>query len=135
MSEERKYNIYNEAEDPSKVISDVLAPQLGTDPFDLSTGVDMRRLSHITPDMASALVYCSVRGSKNRAFRKVFNAYLNILVSVDGRGRKQIIQMQLASKGNSSLNIKEDINKPGWISRNITNRDWEKEQRERMNIE
>jgi hypothetical protein len=80
------------------------------------------------------LIYCSIRGGKSRAFRKVLNQYLNMVVSVEGKGRRQIIQMELASKGGGGINVNEDMNKPNWLDRNLFHRSWEEDEKKRLGI-
>jgi hypothetical protein len=133
MSDQQDIRV-NVPDDAGKVIADELAKQLGSDQASLEIGaVDMRRLSVLNPDAIAPLIYCSIRGQKSRAFRKVFNQYLNLVVSGDGRGRRDIIRMEMASRGGAA-NVDAEIKKPGWIERHITNRDWEQEERRRLGM-
>ena len=135
MSDQNTKYVVNVPDDASKTVADELAHQLGSDPMSLEAGVtDMRRLSNIYPDAIIPLMYCAIRGNKSRAFRKVFNLYSNLVVSVDGRGRKDIIHMEIASRGGGALSANSEINKPGWFERNITHRNWEEEEKRRLGI-
>lgn len=132
MSDQQTKYVNYEAQDPAMVVADKLAEQLGSDPSSLEMGAtDMRRLSVLYPDAVVPLLYCKIRARKSRAFRSVFNEYLNLMVSTDGRGRRDIIRMEMASKSGSP-NVDSEIRKPNWFVRNITNRNWEEEERKRL---
>ena len=134
MSDQQPRYVVNVPDDSAKVVADELAHQLGSDPSSLEAGMtDMRRLTNILPEAVVPLIYCSIRGTKNRAFRKVFNQYVNLVVGIDGRGRRDIIRMEMASKGGAT-SVDSEINKPGWVERNITKRNWEEEEKKRVGI-
>jgi len=104
------------------IVAQNLSPQLGTDAKDLAKGgVDMRRLSVIDNKLQAAIAYFSWRGKKVRFWNHIVEQYLNTSPSIGGLGRRQLIQMQSASSG---IQPTEEVEKPGWLARNITNRSW-----------
>jgi len=109
-----------------EVVASTLAPQLGTDATELARGrADMRRLSVIEERDIPFLIYAKIRGRKTRVWDMVYDMYLNLKVSVGGRGRKDIIRMEGVARGGLP-EIAAEFQKPGWIQRNITQRDWRK---------
>jgi hypothetical protein len=134
LSDQQEKFVVNVPDDASKTIADELAHQLGSDATALEGGtIDVRRLSVLFPDAITPLMYCSIRGEKNRAFRKVYNSYLNLMISTDGRGRRDIIRMEMAAKSGQT-NVDSEINKPGWFGRNVTHRNWAEEEKKRLDI-
>ena len=113
-----------------------LAPQLGTDPIEIGAGkVDMRRLTIIGGDKMGAVLYAAVRARSSPTWATVLDWYMNVNVSIGGRGRRDIIRMEQVSRG-GSVNVEGELAaaKPeSWISRNITSRNWKKEEMERLN--
>jgi hypothetical protein len=121
--------------DASKQVADELAHQLGSDTAVIEAGLtDMRRLSVLYPKAVIPLIYCELRGRETRAFKVLYTQFLNLSVGVKGRGRAEIIRMELASRGGGNIDVNEHVEKPGWFSRNITDRDWEKRERERLGL-
>lgn len=124
-----KQHIIQETIDSSSTVAGELAKQLGTDGIILARGeTDMRRFGNISTEAIIPLIYCDLRAKRNKAFGRIFTSYLNLGVSVEARGRRDIIRMQQATLGGNA-NVGEEIQKPGWVQRNITNRDWKDEQR------
>ena len=110
-----------------EVVATALAPQLGSDTTHLSKGVfDMRKLSVIEEKDIPFLIYAKIRGKKAKVWDTIYDMYLNLQVSVGGRGMRNIIHMEGVSKGGLP-DIQSDYEKPSWLSRNITQRDWRKE--------
>jgi len=130
-------------------VAESLSPQLGSDATKLADGrFDMRRLSILTEPLQAALAYFSWRGKNVYARKKTKNGdrklvrrgvrfwghiedwYLNTSPSVKGTGRRQLIEMQRASTGGGPP-IMPPEEKPGWVGRNVTQRDykrkWEEE--------
>ncbi len=138
MSEER----YEEDVPPgviidpgSAIIASALSPQLGTDPVDMDAGrVDMRRLTVLDKDMVGPLLFASIRGKRSDTWKTMVNTYLNISVSVGGRGRRDIIRMEQVSKG-VPVDVTSEIQRPGWLGRNVYSRSWEREERGRLGLE
>jgi len=119
----------------SGIIAEALSPQLGTDPVALDSGrVDMRRLTVLDKEMLGPLLYASLRARSTRVWRNILDSYLNLSVSVGGRGRRDIIRMQGVSRG-IPQNVESEIQRPNWLARNIYQRDWERRERERLGIE
>jgi len=123
----------NENEQPQ---IESLGNQIGTDPIDMSQGrVDMRRLSIIDGSKVGAVLYSAVRARTSPTWATVLEWYLNINVSVGGRGRRDLLRAESASRG-GSLNVDTEIVKPdSFIERNITNRNWKEKELARLNEE
>lgn len=111
------------------VVASSLAPQLGSDRNDLARGrTDMRRLTVIQKADIPFLIYAMIRGKKSRVWKDVYDENLNLNVSIGGRGRRDIIHMEQASKG-GMVNLGGEIEKPGLFTR-IFDRDWKQKQLE-----
>jgi hypothetical protein len=83
-----------------EVVATSLAPQLGSETGFLAQGkVDMRKLSVIEERDIPMLIYAKVRGKKSPVWDLIADSFLNLKVSVGGRGRKDIIRMEGVSKG------------------------------------
>ena len=113
-----------------------LAPQLGTDPIEIGAGkVDMRRLTIIGGDKMGAVLYAAVRSRSSPTWATVLDWYMNVNVSIGGRGRRDIIRMEQVSRG-GSVNVEGELAaaKPeSWIQRNVVNRGWKQAELERLN--
>ena len=117
------------------IIASKLAEQLGTDSADLASGrFDMRRLTNIEKEQLGLIMYATIRSRKSRAWGTVLNVLANWGVSVGGRGRRDIIRMEGVSRGGMAR-VESEIIRPGWGARNIYDRDWERQERERLGIE
>ena len=115
-----------------EIVATTLAPQLGSDAKYLGQGeFDMRKLSVIEERDIPFLIYAKIRGQKTRVWQTIYDMYLNLKVSVGGRGRKDIIRMEGVSKAGLPETPVE-VHKPGWFARNITQRDWKKRLEEEM---
>lgn len=109
-----------------EVVASTLAPQLGSDMTYLSQGkFDMRKLSVIEEKDIPLLMYAYLRSKKTQVWGDIFELFLNLRVSVAGRGRKDIIRMEGVSKGGLP-EIQPELERPGWFERNFLNRDWKK---------
>ena len=113
-----------------------LAPQLGTDPLLLAQAInDMRRLSVFEQKRVKAILYGLERAQTSKAWARLMDNYLSVAVSVGGRGRRDMIRMEDVRHGGAA-NVGEEINRPSsWIARNITNRNWEEKEKERLGID
>ena len=113
-----------------------LAPQLGTDPIEIGAGkVDMRRLTIIGGDKMGAVLYAAVRSRSSPTWATILDWYMNVNVSIGGRGRRDIIRMEQVSRG-GSVNVEGELAaaKPeSWAARNIFKRNWKQEELERLN--
>jgi len=130
-----------------EVVASNLSPQLGSDAKDLAKGgVDMRRLAVLSEPLQTVLAYFSWRGGGQeftvkkrvngeeipvkivrkgvRFWNHITDFYLNTSPSIDGRGRRQLIEMQRATTPGIRQPPLEEGEKPGWLGRNITQRDW-----------
>lgn len=106
-----------------------LAPQLGSDIKDLGKGkFDMRRLSIIKEDDMGFLLYAGIKGRKSQVWRDLREDFLNLKISLNGRGRRDIIRMESVSKGGVA-DVESEIIRPGMIARNVYDRNWEERQR------
>lgn len=107
-----------------------LGPQLGSDQVDLNVGsMDIRRLGVLDRQLIMPMLYCKIRALRgSTTFEVVRNEVLNMNISIGGRGRRDLIRMQVASRG-GGVNVESEIedNKPSWIQRNVTDRDWKEE--------
>jgi len=118
-----------------EIIAETLAPQLGTDTIDLAKGrFDMRRLSVIDDNKIRPLLYGMMRARKSRVWGNLIGNFLNVRISLNGRGRRDIIRMEAVSKGGGA-NVDAEINKPNWAARNLYQRDWEKQEKDRLGID
>jgi len=115
-----------------EVVATSLAPQLGSDMSHLSVGkFDMRKLSFIEQKDIPFLIYAKIRGKKANVWDSIYDMYLNLQVSVGGKGMRNIIRMEGVSKGGLP-DTQQDFDKPGWVQRNLTNREWRKKAKEDM---
>ena len=104
-----------------------LSPQFGSDTVDLVKGkFDMRRLSKINPIEKAWIAFFSLIEEEEDGgyFKEFCQEYLNLAVSEDGWRVNKMIQAIAGSKG--ATNVGELVSKPGWIQRNISQRDWKK---------
>ena len=116
-----------------EVVATSLAPQLGSDTIHLSKGIfDMRKLSFIEERDIPFLIYCKIRGKKAAVWKDIYNLYLNLQVSVGGKGMRNIIRMEGVSKGGLPDMQPEYDDKPGFFQRNFSQRDWRKKAKEDM---
>lgn len=112
------------------IVASVLAPQLGSDRSEVMHGrVDMRRLTVIKESDVPFLIFAKLRSRKSRPWEIVREELLNLKVSVGGRGRRDIIRMEGVSKG-GMVSVESEITQPGWLRRNLYDRNWERNQRE-----
>ncbi len=113
----------------ASVVASKLAEQLGTDPMDLGKArFDMRRLTVIRNSDIGLLLYARIKSRKSRVWKTIYDEILNLRVSIDGRGRRDIIRMEAVSRGGTAA-VESEITRPGLLARNIYDRDWESKQR------
>ena len=111
------------------VVASKLAAQLGTDLVDLGKArFDMRRLSIIQEADVGLLLYAKIKSRKSRVWKTIYEELLNLKVSINGRGRRDIIRMEAVSQGGTA-DVESEIIKPGALARNIYDRNWEDKQR------
>ncbi len=107
-------------------VAETLGPQLGTDGVQLSKGlIDQRKYAVLTPLQQLALAHFDYRGNVqgNRYFARLTDFILNSSPSLHGRGRQDTIELAAAASGSRSV---ATARKPGWFTRNVTDRDWQK---------
>lgn len=116
----------------AEVVATTLAPQLGSDASHLGRGnFDMRKLSVIEENHIPLLIYSKLRGKKTGVWGEIYDMFLNLNVSVNGRGRRDIIRMEGVSKGGLP-DIQPELERPGWLSRNVTDRKWRDRMKDEM---
>ena len=104
------------------ITADKLAGQLGTDTADLAKNrFDMRRLSIIDKDERGILLWMKIKARKNPVYQILYDEILNLNVSDKGRGRRDIIHMEVASKG-GMVSVESEIPQQNWLQRNVTDR-------------
>ena len=111
------------------VVASALAGQLGSEPRYLAQGKhDMRILSVIEKNDLPMYLYAAIRGRKSRAWRTFYDELLHLNRSIGGRGVRDIIRMEQVSHGGAT-DISSEINaaKPGWLGRNLTDRNWQED--------
>jgi hypothetical protein len=119
--------------DASKQVADELAFQLGSDQVDVERGrIDMRRFSYLTPRAQIPMAYIAMRGKNVPAYKQLYTLMLNLGVSKQGLGRKDIIRMEAASRSGGNVSVEESVKEPGWLERNITRRNWREEEMQRL---
>lgn len=122
---------YEELHHGSGLIGSPLAGQLGTDPADLARmRYDMSRLTVIEREQLSAIMYLEIRKKTIPAMQTVLDVIKNYSVSIGGRGRRDIIRMEAVSKGGMANVESEMGKKPGFLQRNLWNREWAEKERE-----
>lgn len=120
-----------------------LAQQLGTNAKILSDGlIDMRILTvlddrkNLPNTMKNTLywlVYKDIVHDDKNFAESVIENILSLNVSVRGRGRRDLLRAEAVRKG-SDIDVTSEIQKPGWVQRNITRRNWENEEKEQLGL-
>ena len=129
-----------EEKEPRASTSEVLLMQLGTDPRKLAKGVDMSRLGVIqdsenVPESFRNWVYWALcdRLLGDEFARAIHDIGLDHTVAIGGRARVDVIKGASVGQGGPAT-TEADIIKPGWITRTITDRNWESKERERLGL-
>ena len=113
-----------------KAIAEVimnLVMQMGTSQELLGQGkVDMRILSVLNEQEQVSLGHFNYRGNidKIRYFQNLVDWILTTSPSINGLGRRQVIQLTGAYSGGS---VQDLVQKPGWFARNTYKKGWEKD--------
>jgi len=120
--------------DGGAITASALAPQLGTDQFQLAQGeYDMRRLSVLEKKQMRFVFYAALRAKKSKAWANILDTLLNYSISIGGRGRRDIIRMEQVSHG-MPVSVESEITRPqSWLERNVTNRNWREQQLRELN--
>ena len=108
-----------------------LSSEFATDTTQKVRGViDVRRGTMVNPIEVIWMAYFRRLGEfEGGDFANAFiEDYLNLKMSVDGWFTNKRIQFTAASKG--APGVGELFKKPGWVQRNISQRDWERKARE-----
>jgi hypothetical protein len=113
-----------------------LTQNLGTSPTKIARGeIDRRMFTNIDDEDIELLVFLRLgKELGNKAMEIMYDEFLHDKISVGGMGMRYAIRGESVRKG-IGVNVGEEIKKPGWIERNITGRDWEKKERERLGID
>jgi len=126
-------------EDPIVTVAKALAPQMGSDPKHLSRQeIDQRKFAVLEPYTQAALGYFDWRGGGQpfrtsegkegtrrgiRFWHNIVDWELNTTPSIGGLARRQVIQTVAAAAG-VGKGVFEVAEKPGWLARRTTQRDW-----------
>lgn len=120
-----------------------LAEQLGSSGRILGKGrIDMRILTILKnrnklPNTLKPLLYWLIYDdivNNNRDFSESApDNLMHLYNSVDGTGRRQLIQAEQVRKG-GSISFKSEMEDPGFWAKNIWNRNWEEKERERLGL-
>ena len=120
-----------------------LSEQLGTSGVILGKGrIDMRILTILTsrkklPDTMKSTLFMLIKNdvvNNGKTFSEAANDnLLHLLVSVEGKGRRQLIQAEQVRKG-GSVSFESELERPGYFARNLWNRNWEEKERERLGL-
>jgi len=106
-----------------------LAPQLGADYKKIARGEWDARIQSKLPSPIVAICgsyFCMLPDEEGGEFaRGFFDNLYRTLVSVDGWNVNKQVQMVGASKGQPTIG--ELRKKPGWLGRNLTQRDWQRQ--------
>lgn len=121
-----------------------LAEQLGSSGRILGKGrIDMRiltilknrdKLPNTLKPLLYWLIYDDIVNNDRDFSESAPDNLMHLYNSVDGTGRRQLIQAEQVRKG-GSVSFREDIEKPGWLARNLWRRGWEEQEKERLGIE
>lgn len=119
-----------------------LASQLGSSFSFLDEGeIDMRILGVLMdpeniPKGLRSLVYFLTYAQlfKDEAALALAKNYLHLTVAIRGRGRRDIIRMESVARG-GAVDVESEIQRPSWLERNVTNRNWEEKEREKLGLD
>ena len=130
----------DETEKPVEGEGPSLVSQLGSSPGTLQNNeFDMPLLTVIMdseeiPDTYRCTAYWLARSTINPRMPKILSdIQLKLNVAVRGRGRRDLLRAEQVRKG-GQVNVESEIQKPGWVERNLTQRDWEEKQRKELAI-
>ncbi len=131
---------YPEADMP-EASGGTLSTQLGSAFKFLDEGeIDMRILGVLMdpkdiPRGMRSLVFLSTYAElfDDEAVAALVKNYLHLTVAVRGRGRRDIIRMESVARG-GQVDVESEITKPGWLERNVLNRNWEEKEREKIGL-
>lgn len=107
------------------VVSQTLVPQMGSDKKHLLRfEIDMRKFAVLSKSDQVAYMHFTYRGEvdKIRYYAMLTDFMLNSSPSIDGLGRKQVIQTVEASTGGRERG--RFVSKPNVLARKLWNRDW-----------
>lgn len=112
-----------------------LLANLGTNPLMMDAGeIDDIKFAVLDPKDQMFVIAADLMGMKDPYMRRIKNTFLKTTVGFGGRGRRDAIRGASVDKG-AAASIGEEIQKPGWLERNITNRDWEEKEKKRMGLD
>ena len=116
-------------EDGVSIVAKGLAPQIASDnKFLINQESDHRVTAVLDPMGQAAMGYFDYRGKIDRVrfWSHIVDWELASTPSINGLGRRQIIQETAAAAGvgKGAIDIAE---KPGWIARHITQRNWKED--------
>ena len=113
-----------------------LTQNLGTAPKKIARGeIDRRMYTNIEDGDIELMIYLRIlKELGNKAAEVMYDEFIHDKISVGGMGMRYIIRGESVRKG-IGVNVGEEIKKPGWVERNVTNRGWEQRERERLGID
>jgi len=131
---------YPEADQP-ETGAGTLSAQLGSAFKFLDEGeIDMRILGVLmdpkdVPRGMRSLVFLATYAElfEDEAVASLVKNFLHLTVAVRGRGRRDIIRMESVARG-GQVDVESEIQRPGWLERNVLNRDWEQKEKEKLGI-
>lgn len=119
-------------EKEEKTAETMLAPQLGSTPREMARGRwDIRKQSNLPNEIFAicGAYFTNLPENEGGGFaRDFFNSLYHTLTSVRGWNVNKQVQMVGAGKG--APQVGELKKKPGWIGRNVTQRDWKEKAEE-----
>lgn len=113
-----------------------LTQNLGTSPIKIAMGeIDRRMFTKIEDEDIDLLIFLRLgKELGNKAMAVIYDEFIHDKISVDGMGMRYVIRGESVRKG-IGVNLESEIKKPGWVERNVTNRDWEKKEKEKLGID
>ena len=111
----------------------ILLPQAFTDDNTLNKlKADEWKLTKYSGRAMLSLIYFRHRGAKDgdnvRFYREFVDHFLRGSHSIDGAGLKMMENIAIGMTGGGGRG--KIVKKPGWFSRHVTNRDWERKARD-----
>ena len=113
-----------------------LTQNLGTSPIKIAMGeIDRRMFTKIEDEDIDLLIFLRLgKELGNKAMAVIYDEFIHDKISVDGMGMRYVIRGESVRKG-IGVNLESEIKKPGWVERNVTNRDWENKEKEKLGID
>lgn len=94
---------------------------------------DRKNLPNTMKNTLYWLVYKDIVHDDKNFAESVIENILSLNVAVRGRGRRDLLRAEAVRKG-SDIDVTSEIQKPGWVQRNITRRNWEEDEKEKLGL-